>query len=386
MQEYAKYTRKAACALAVVSACLLCLLCFTPAAHAHALMNTARQSTESTHATTSSAVTVLHVTIIVLDMSGSMATNDPNGLRCSAASAFIALSGPGDFIGVVGLDNKNGEKNGPFISSLVWAQPTEMATLAERQSLQQTIMTDSNNCQPDNTTPTYDALQQALKMLLTASQNAQIDGSVILLTDGTPDPDTVAQINAINADLLPQFKQHHWPIDTIALGQDGPIDGLNGQTFHSFLSGVADATSGKFYDDGHGEVEGISPLNIAPFFVDIFALRIGRTVNQDIPPQQLNGATSRQNFVVSNYTDSLDIVVVKDQPDIDVSLTTPGGQPITQSGAAPEPLRSTGRFWHDRRARPTHYLIGAGAEPEERRRALWDYCQAQLTPVRAGAA
>src|SRR5690348_11884663 len=32
-----------------------------------------------------------HVTVIVLDMSGSMAQNDPQGLRCSAAGAYIDL-------------------------------------------------------------------------------------------------------------------------------------------------------------------------------------------------------------------------------------------------------------------------------------------------------
>lgn len=49
-----------------------------------------------------------HVTIMVLDMSGSMGQNDPQGLRCSAADAYINLSGAGDVIGVIGLDNNNG--------------------------------------------------------------------------------------------------------------------------------------------------------------------------------------------------------------------------------------------------------------------------------------
>src|SRR5947209_3892390 len=48
------------------------------------------------------------VTVLVLDMSGSMGQNDPQGLRCSAANAFIDLSGPGSHIGVIGLNNKNG--------------------------------------------------------------------------------------------------------------------------------------------------------------------------------------------------------------------------------------------------------------------------------------
>ncbi len=51
-------------------------------------------------------------------------------------------------------------------------------------------------------------------------------------------------------------------------------------------------------------------------------------------------------------------------------------------GAAPEALRETGLFWHDRRTRPTHYRLGPGVESEGDRERLWDYCEAAL--VRAG--
>lgn len=43
----------------------------------------------------------------------------------------------------------------------------------------------------------------------------------------------------------------------------------------------------------------------------------------------------------------------------------------------------TGRFWHDRRPRPTHYLIGAGEDSEADRRGLWTYCEA-LVDARRG--
>jgi hypothetical protein len=273
------------------------------------------------------------VTILDLDMSGSMATSDPNGLRCSAANAYIDLSGPGNFIGVIGLDGK-GDRGGPhnFEQSQTWVQPTEMATLAQRQQLQSIIAAKSNHCQPDNTTPTYDSLNKALQMLDTATHGGQIPGSVVLLTDGIPDPDTIDQINAIKTDLLPQFKQHNWSIDTVALGTDAPISGTN-TAFHGFLSGLSDATSGKFYDDGNGIVPGVSPLNIAPFFVDIFARHNNRTVKNDIDPTPLYGDTTRRNFTVTDYTSSLDVVVVKDQPGTTASLRTPDGHVISQTGS-----------------------------------------------------
>lgn len=58
-----------------------------------------------------------------------------------------------------------------------------------------------------------------------------------------------------------------------------------------------------------------------------------------------------------------------------------GADTIVWLGAAPEPLESTGRFWHDRVTRPTHYLAGAGQESEAHRRRLWDLCQSLVTPV-----
>lgn len=252
-------------------------------------------------------------------MSGSMGSNDPNGLRCSAANAYIDLSGPGDFVGVVGLDNTGptgGAHNFPLAQ--VWAQPAEMATLAARTQLHNTIATKSHNCKPDSATPTYDALQRALTMLTSATAQTHLPGSVILLTDGVPAPQQKEQISAIQGDLVPQFKQHDFPVDTVALGADG--------TLRSFLSDLANATGGAYYDDGHGVVSGVSPLNIAPFFVSIFAQRNGRTVTHDIPPTALSGGTVSRNFAIGAFVSHLDVVAVKDSTSARVTLTAPNGQ------------------------------------------------------------
>lgn len=298
------------------------------------------------------------VTILVLDMSGSMSTNDPAGVRCSAANAYIDLSGPGDVIGVVGLDSQGtGTDAHHFQDAVVWAQPTEMATLTERQQLQQVIASKSHDCHPDNTTPTYDALAQAEQMLTSATDGGRIPGSVVLLTDGVPAPDTGAQIDAIHSDLLPQFRQSHWPIDAIALGADAPVPG-SGTTFHGFLSGLSDATSGAFYDDSHGVIPGVSPLNIADFFVKIFAQNNQRIVATDIPPTGLDGSTTRRNFSVTDYTRSLDVVVVKDQAATTASLVTPDGQSIAQNGS--------GVFVS---AADPHYIIFSITSPQA---GLWE--------------
>jgi hypothetical protein len=55
-----------------------------------------------------------------------------------------------------------------------------------------------------------------------------------------------------------------------------------------------------------------------------------------------------------------------------------GADTIVWLGGAPEALRSTGQFWHDRRARPTHYMLGASDDDPRDRHRLWDVCQSLI--------
>jgi NAD(P)-dependent dehydrogenase (short-subunit alcohol dehydrogenase family) len=57
-----------------------------------------------------------------------------------------------------------------------------------------------------------------------------------------------------------------------------------------------------------------------------------------------------------------------------------GADTIVWLGGAPEALTSTGRFWHDRRARPTHYRLGASDDDPQDRRRLWELCQSLIVP------
>ena len=62
-----------------------------------------------------------------------------------------------------------------------------------------------------------------------------------------------------------------------------------------------------------------------------------------------------------------------------------GADTIVWLGAAPEPLRETGLFWHDRRPRPTHYRLGAPPRRAIAARAeLWAYCEAALAEAGIG--
>lgn len=57
-----------------------------------------------------------------------------------------------------------------------------------------------------------------------------------------------------------------------------------------------------------------------------------------------------------------------------------GADTIVWLGGAPQALGSTGRFWHDRCPRPTHYLLGASRDDPRDRRRLWDACQSLIEP------
>jgi len=51
-----------------------------------------------------------------------------------------------------------------------------------------------------------------------------------------------------------------------------------------------------------------------------------------------------------------------------------GADTIVWLGGAPDAMGSSGRFWHDRRQRPTHYALGAGEDTPAARAELWETC------------
>jgi hypothetical protein len=56
-----------------------------------------------------------------------------------------------------------------------------------------------------------------------------------------------------------------------------------------------------------------------------------------------------------------------------------GADTIVWLGGAAEPLESTGRFWQDRRPRPTHYRLGASDDSDADREKLWRYCETSIS-------
>src|SRR5437016_2234057 len=54
-----------------------------------------------------------HITVIILDMSGSMEQNDPYGVRCTAAEAYIDLSDLDGQVGIITLTDGGVPANKP---------------------------------------------------------------------------------------------------------------------------------------------------------------------------------------------------------------------------------------------------------------------------------
>ncbi|MEO5877517.1 MAG: SDR family NAD(P)-dependent oxidoreductase [Streptosporangiaceae bacterium] len=61
-----------------------------------------------------------------------------------------------------------------------------------------------------------------------------------------------------------------------------------------------------------------------------------------------------------------------------------GADTIVWLCAADEPARSSGKLWHDRRQRPTHYLARTQESTADRRH-LWDSCEDMTAPFRDGS-
>jgi hypothetical protein len=260
-----------------------------------------------------------HLTILVLDMSGSMAANDPDQVRCQAAQAYIDLSGPGNTIGIIGLAGQQAQ---------IWQEPFPTDVVSQRAALKQTIEqrpAGSPDCQhPSGNTPTASALDLAWNMLNTTTARQNLQGSVILLSDGVPSPNTNGQLNTIQNTLIPLFQQRHWPIDTIALGTE--------QVLRPFMQNLARRTGGIAYDDAQGAVPAqTSSLNILSFFTDILSQRTGRTPTHIAPLTTLAADSKAYNLTLGTSVKEVDILLVRDAREgasVHAQLTSPAAEPI----------------------------------------------------------
>ncbi|HEY4025707.1 MAG TPA: vWA domain-containing protein [Candidatus Dormibacteraeota bacterium] len=257
------------------------------------------------------------VTVLLLDMSGSMRVNDPDDIRCAAARTFVRLSRPGELVGLIGF---NGRTATPWLSA-----PIE-ATADGQRTLDQILVGRCSGTPPAAATPMFDALDQASRQLAGAPGTGP--RSAVLLTDGTPEPGGQSEIARIEQTLVPRFQARHWPIDTIALGTDD-VD-------FTFLATIAGGTGGHHYDGSQGRRA--TAYNLLPAFVDVLRDEVGRSPGQDVAEQ----SAGPMAFTVTPFASHLDVVVVCATACPQVTLRTPTGfavdalQPVASSPQAPQ--------------------------------------------------
>jgi von Willebrand factor type A domain len=232
------------------------------------------------------------VTILALDMSGSMHQNDPRNIRCAAARTFVDLSRPGEMVGLIGFADR---------AATVWQAPIE--TTAPNRALLDAAIT--RNCRLGDATPTYSALQDALQMLTNAPGRGP--RSVVLLTDGKPTGSPADQVGRIERDLVPTFHEKGWPIDTIALGHD---------TDFEFLRRISASTGGDYTD-----ARDANALSLLPAFVRAIEREPGRSPGRTVPAGTLEFTVPPSNH--------LDVVVVCREQCSGITLRSPAGAPVT---------------------------------------------------------
>lgn len=149
--------------------------------------------------------------VLVIDNSGSMLSNDPAGLRWSAAHLFVDLSSPGDRLAGIWFAN-NARPLGDEALSAVQNE-------ASRQALKDSLRSIQPN--PQGSTNMEEAMRLAFS-LLDAGGN-RVGGNrpvIVFLTDGKPTPDS--QRPALRR-LIDQSGQSGIAIFPILLGRDTDV-------------------------------------------------------------------------------------------------------------------------------------------------------------------
>lgn len=269
-----------------------------------------------------------HLTILIIDMSAAMIDDDPYQVRCDAARAFIDLSAPGNWIGLIGMSGSKAQ---------VWRDPTPTDAIDERTSLKHAIdnppLLIPNCAHPAGGTPVADALKLALQMLNDEAiqEDTSFQGSVILMSNGVPASDS-----ATIETLLPQFQQNHWPIDTIPLGSAD-----QGSTPHLSLQTIARHTGGIPYPDALNLAnEEVSSLNILPFFTDILKRQIGNSLLSTLASvTSVSIDQPREyNFQVTADDKGLYLLLIREPQDVD-SITHQSAVQALVTSAGTRPFK-----------------------------------------------
>ena len=159
--------------------------------------------------------------VLLIDNSGSMSGNDPQGYRWSAAQLFIDLARPGDRIAGYVFETS--------VIPLTSGSLQVIGDVNSRQTLKQSF--DLGSANKDGATNILLGMRAAMKSL--EDRSAGNEALIVLLTDGNPNPSS--QVPELE-DLVQQAGERQIKVFPILLGDD--IDPALGEKYATWTGGL----------------------------------------------------------------------------------------------------------------------------------------------------
>lgn len=242
--------------------------------------------------------------VLVVDVSKSMLSSDPNGLSNEAMKMFVDMSSiKGDKIGVIAYGNDVESKK----------ELTKIQTEADKQAIKSFI----DSLGKYNNTDISVGVAEALKFLDTGHESGYIP-LVVVLADGNNDldktkPKTNQQADEQLAQSVVDAKAKGYPIYVIGLNADGKLN-------KQLLQNISAGTNGKFFETNNAaDLPGI----LSEIFADHLKLKM-------VPVKDVTATEQFQDvpFTVPNENVlEANISLISSKP-VELKLVDPSGKEV----------------------------------------------------------
>ncbi|MBS4213105.1 vWA domain-containing protein [Neobacillus rhizophilus] len=242
--------------------------------------------------------------VLVVDVSKSMLSSDPNGLSNEAMKMFVDMSSiKGDKIGVIAYGNDVESKK----------DLTRIQTEADKQAIKGFI----DSLGKYNNTDISVGVAEALKFLDTGHESGYIP-LIVVLADGNNDldktkPKTNQQADEQLAQSVVDAKAKGYPIYVIGLNADGKLN-------KQLLQNIAAGTNGKFFETNNAaDLPGI----LSEIFADHLMLKM-------VPVKDVTATEEFQDvpFTVPNENVlEANISLISSKP-VELKLVDPSGKEV----------------------------------------------------------
>ncbi|MBK7217604.1 MAG: VWA domain-containing protein [Candidatus Promineofilum sp.] len=245
--------------------------------------------------------------VLIIDSSGSMTLNDPQGLRLEAAKAFIDAAQPGDEIGVVDFAD----------DARLLAPVTLIQSAANRNTLKSAV----DQVRASGSTNINAGLNVGFAALSVATSTA--GRAAILLTDGAHN------IGDYDDNSHRQYAARGWPIYTVGLGQADQAlmqriaADTGGQCANSCQSLADAALLGQMYQDMRARLTNSATI-----------------ASGQLRVPQGEQRTLRANVMPNQFT--AQFYVGWPDGEVELTLVGPGGRIITPTDLGPDVTHARG--------------------------------------------